>query len=138
LTRAVLDPNVLVSAFIGRRGSAPDRLVRAWREGAFELIVSPKLLGELAEVLWRPKFRRQAGEGRAEAYVAAIAAGALRVDDPRDPARISPDVDDDYLVALAMTSRADVLVSGDRHLLGLESPRTPVVSPRELADRLDA
>jgi len=136
LTRAVLDPNVLVSAFIGRRGSAPDRLVRAWREGAFELIASPKLLGELAEVLRRPKFRRQAGEGRAEAYVAALAAGALRVDDPRDPPLISPDPDDDYLLALAVTSRADVIVSGDRHLLGLVSPPTPVMTARELADRL--
>ncbi len=136
MTRAVLDPNVLVSAFIAQRGSAPDRIVRAWHEGAFELLVSPKLLGELAEVLARPRFARQGGEGRADAYVAALAAGALRLADPSDAPSISRDPDDDYLVALARVGRADVIVSGDRHLTDLESLEPPVLTPRAFADRL--
>lgn len=136
MIRAVLDPNVLVSAFTAQRGSAPDRVVRAWRAGAFELVLSPKLIAELTDVLHRPRFAPQAGRGRAAAYVSALAAGALRIGDPVDPPSLSSDPDDDYLVALAVASRADVIVSGDRHLLDVEQPPTPVLAPREFTDRI--
>jgi len=51
VTRAVVDPGVLVSAFIGVRGSIPDRIVREWRAGRIEFVVSEALLAELADVL---------------------------------------------------------------------------------------
>jgi putative PIN family toxin of toxin-antitoxin system len=136
LTRAVLDSNVLVSAFISQRGSAPDRIVRAWREGAFELVVSPALIAELTDVLSRPKFARQAAEGRAAAYVAALAGDALQIDDPPDPPSVSPDSGDDYLFALARAAGAEAIVSGDRHLTQLTQPTTPVLTPQQFAKRL--
>ena len=134
MTRAVLDPNVLVSAFISQHGGAPDRIVRAWREGAFELIVSPELIAELTDVLGRPKFERQAADGRAEAYIAALAGDALQIDDPPDPPPVSPDSGDDYLVALARAARADVIVSGDSHLTQLTDASPPVMTPRQFAE----
>ncbi len=137
MTRAVLDPNVLVSAFISQRGSAPDLIVRAWREGAFELVVSPLLIAELTDVLGRPKFALQAADGRAEAYIAALAGDALQIDDPPDPPSVSPDVGDDYLFALALAASADVVVSGDSHVAELADPTTPVLTPRQFTDRLD-
>ncbi len=136
MTRAVLDPNVLVSAFISQRGGAPDRIVRAWREGAFELVVSPALIAELTDVLARPKFARQAAEGRAEAYVAALAGDAVQIDDPPDPPPVSPDSSDDYLIALARAARADVIVSGDSHLTQLADPTPPVLTPRQFVEQL--
>jgi uncharacterized protein len=136
LTRAVVDPNVLVSAFISQRGGSPDLIVRAWREGAFELVVSPHLIAELAEVLDRPKFALQASYGRAEAYIAALAGDAIQIDDPPDPPAASPDGGDDYLIALARVSRADVIVSGDRHLTELVDPTPPVLTPRQFIEQL--
>lgn len=136
MTRAVLDPNVLVSAFISQRGGSPDRIVRAWREGAFELVVSPQLIAELADVLARPKFALQAADGRAEAYVAALAGDAIQIDDPRDPPAVSPDRSDDYLIALARTARADVIVSGDGHLIQLVDPTPRVLTPRQFIEQL--
>jgi predicted nucleic acid-binding protein len=50
---AVIDPSVLVSAFIGRPEAGPGQVVAAWRDGRFTMIVSPLLLEELAEVLAR-------------------------------------------------------------------------------------
>lgn len=137
MTRAVLDPGVLVSAFISQRGGAPDRIVRAWREGAFELVVSPALIAELTDVLARPKFARQAAEGRADAYVAALAADAMHVDDPPDPPAVSPDPGDDHLIALARRARADLIVSGDAHLTELTDPAPPVLTPRQFVAQLD-
>lgn len=136
MTRAVLDPNVLVSAFISQRGGAPDRIVRAWREGAFELIVSLALIAELTDVLARPKFARQAVEGRAEAYVAALADDAMQIDDPPDPPPVSPDSSDDYLIALARAARAEAIVSGDSHLTQLADPTPPVLTPRQFVEQL--
>ena len=136
MTRAVLDPNVLVSAFISPRGGAPDRIVRAWREGAFELVVSPRLIAELTDVLGRRKFARQAAEGRAEAYIAALAADSAEVDDPPNPPAVSPDASDDYLIALARAARADVIVSGDSHLTQLIEPVPPVLTPRQFLKQL--
>lgn len=57
MKRAVVDIGVLVSAFIGVRGSVPDRIVRAWRTGRLELVVSEALLAELADVLGRAEVR---------------------------------------------------------------------------------
>jgi putative PIN family toxin of toxin-antitoxin system len=136
LTRAVLDPNVLVSAFISQRGGSADRIVRAWREGAFELVVSPQLIAELTEVLARTKFALQAAEGRAEAYIAGLADDAIQIDDPPDPPPVSPDSSDDYLIALARAARADVIVSGDSHLIQLVDPIAPVLTPRQFIEQL--
>jgi predicted nucleic acid-binding protein len=52
--RAVLDVNVLISAFIGGADGPPRRLIYAWREGRFTLVVSPASLSELTTVLGRP------------------------------------------------------------------------------------
>jgi hypothetical protein len=109
----------------------PDRIVRAWREGAFELVISPKLMAELVDVLGRPKFESQACEGRAQAFVAALAGDAFWIEDPADVPAIPPDPDDDYLLALATAAEAHVIVSGDSHLTGMDRPVTPVMTPRE-------
>lgn len=46
------------------------------------------------------------------------------------------DPDDDYRLALAEKHDADAVVSGDPHLLDAASSELPVLTPRELADRL--
>jgi len=134
--RAVLDPNVLVSAAISPSGP-PRAIVVAWLERCFELIASPTLLDELRDVLARPKFRRWISEAAATDFIEGIAEAAIIIDDPPAAAPLSPDPDDDYLVALARATQADCLVSGDRHLLDLGDPDPPVVTPRQFLDLLD-
>lgn len=135
MIRAVLDPNILVSALIARDGP-PGRIVRAWSEGAFEMVISPRLIAELTEVLARPKFKPQASAGRAEAFIAAIAHDAERFEDADDPPGVSPDPDDDYLLALAIAGGAEAVVSEDRHLLELEEPPVPILTARAFVERL--
>jgi putative PIN family toxin of toxin-antitoxin system len=52
--RVVLDTNVLVSGLLG--GTATE-VIRQWRTGAFDLILSAEILAEYEEVLSRPKFK---------------------------------------------------------------------------------
>jgi uncharacterized protein len=132
--RAVLDPNVVISGFLSQAGS-PARVLRAWREGRFEAIVSPLVLAELARALTYPKLRQRIPTSDADAAVRWLRVGATVLDDPTEhPPVHSEDPDDDYLIALAASERAAV-VSGDRHLLAL-SARIPVHSPRDFLDVL--
>lgn len=104
MIRAVIDPGVLVSAFIGRPGSVADQIIRSWRSGRIELVVSPALLAELSGVLVRPKFAQAARDGRAVDYVEALRIGATIVDDPAAETLITRDPKDDYLVRLTWAS----------------------------------
>jgi uncharacterized protein len=130
LIRAVVDPSVLVSAFIGAPEAGPGRLVEAWRERRFVLVISPLLLEELGEVLERPKFARWASDGRGLAYVAGFGARGEHQPDPQEPpsARVR-DPGDDYLVALMHAAQADVLVSLDRDLLDAQLDDLTVTDP---------
>ena len=121
MIRAVVDPSVLVSAFIGDPKAGPGRLVTAWRDHRFVLVVSPLLLDELEDVLGRPKFERWASQGRAPAYIAALRARSEhRSDVPSAQPVEVRDPDDHYLVALAREAEADYLVSVDGDLLDAE------------------
>lgn len=135
MLRVVFDPGVLVAAVISATGP-PAEALDAWRNGEFDLIVSPKLLDELEDVLLRAKFRAYASPEQVSAYVEALGVEAVAFDDPRDPPRITPDPDDDYLIALARAAGADLLVSGDKHLTDLADPPVRVVTPRDLLARL--
>jgi putative PIN family toxin of toxin-antitoxin system len=116
--RAVLDANVLISALLSRTG-APAKLLLAWQDGHFELIVSPGLLAELGRALAYPKLRRLVPAADAEAFVTWLSRSAILVRDPDGPpAKRSVDPGDDYLLSLAADQHA-VLVSGDGHLLAL-------------------
>jgi len=134
--RAVLDPNVLVSAAISPAGP-PRQILTAWIDERFELIASPALLAELADVLARPKFGRFISAAVVTEYMDGLATDATIITDPHDPPELSPDPDDDYLIALARAAGADYIVSGDHHLLDLTDPHPPVLNPRQFLDLLD-
>lgn len=129
MIRAVVDPGVLIAALLAPRGTCAG-IVRAWQDGAFELLVSPRLLEELTDTLLRPKFRRWLTEHEAVAFVEVLRLTASLEADPSVIERVSRDPDDDYLIALARSSPAHVLVSGDADLTSLAGSNPPVVQPR--------
>jgi len=125
--RAVLDPNVIISALLSPTGS-PAKVLRAWLDGGYDPIVSPLLLEELERALGYSKLRERVTAAEAQELVELLRDEPELRDDPTDAPPIrSPDPGDDYLVALAAASQA-VIVSGDRHLLDLGDD-LPVYSP---------
>ena len=134
--RAVLDPNVLIAATLSPQGS-PARVLRAWLEGAFELVVSPLLLDELTRALAYPKLRKRITPQEGAELVGLLRQEAdTRADPAHPPAVHSPDPGDDYLIALAESAQA-VIVSGDGHLLQL-ADQLPVQSPSTFLANLQA
>lgn len=134
--RAVLDPNVIISALLSPSG-APARLLQAWLYGRFELIISPRLLAELERALAYPKLRKRIALDEGHRIVEWLAKTAIFAGDPSEPPPTrSPDPGDDYLLALAAGEQA-ALVSGDEHLLGLAGD-LPVFTPARFLGILEA
>lgn len=131
--RAVLDPNIYVSGLLSPSG-APAGVLCAWRDGRFEVVVSPLLLTELERVLAYPKLRKRIVREQAAAFLAYLESNAEVAADGSSTVRTA-DPDDDYLIGLAQHARA-AIVSGDRHLLDL-ADRLPIFTAPEWLERLD-
>jgi len=112
-------------------------VLRAWLDGDYELIASPLLLAELIRVFDYPKLRSRISETESQQFIELLKHQGQIVDDPDLSLPVhSSDPDDDYLIALATTTRS-VVVSGDQHLLDL-ADRIPVHSPATFLELLIA
>ena len=134
--RVVLDTNILIGALI-TRDTPPDRLYRAWLRGEVELVTSTAQLAEIADVVARPRLQRFLDADEASAIIANIGARAL-VLDALPAIDLSPDPDDNRILAAAIVGKADLIVSGDKkHMLALgRAEGIPIVTARQALDRL--
>ncbi|MBI4755854.1 MAG: putative toxin-antitoxin system toxin component, PIN family [Betaproteobacteria bacterium] len=119
--RVVLDTNVVVSALIW--GGTPYRLIKAAADGDIELCTSPALLIELREVMGREHLASRLAQQRSSVEQAIGFYGELAISvSPLTTPRVVPgDADDDHVIAAALAAKADLVVSGDRHLLSMGS-----------------
>jgi putative PIN family toxin of toxin-antitoxin system len=133
--RAILDTNVLISAYVFP-GGRPEAVYRLALEGQLEIGTSRTLLAELGRVLgqkfgWMPD--------RVEAAVAQVARIAAVVEPGETVRVVTADPADDRVLEAARAFGADVIVSGDRHLLDLGTwSGIEIISPAELIARRSA
>lgn len=126
--RIVADTNVLVSALVFP-GGAPEAVYRAVIERRVELVTSRPLLSELGRVLqtkfdWEPELVEQA--------VAQVIRLSTVVEPVEEVDAIKVDPADNRVLEAAAAGEAEMIVSGDRHLLKLGAWRgTPVKAPAE-------
>jgi len=131
--RAVLDTNVLISAFVFP-GGAPEAVYRLGLEGQIELVTSRALLVEFGRVLGE-KFDWD--NARVEEAVAQVMRISTLVEEVEPVNEIVADPSDDRVLEAAVGGAADVIVSGDRHLLGLWSWRDiAILRPAEFLEEL--
>jgi putative PIN family toxin of toxin-antitoxin system len=135
--RLVLDTNIAVSALLWR--GTPSRLVALANEGRCRLYTSVALLDELADVLSRKKLARavvRTGSTASQLH-SDYKRLANRVRSDALPERVARDADDDAVLACALAARAELIVSGDVHLLELGAFRTiPIVRAAEAVRRI--
>jgi hypothetical protein len=125
MIRAVLDTNVIVSALIS--AGKPRELLRKGIVNEINIITSKELLEELASVLSRPTFKMSQDEIR-RIIIDIMQISEILVSESKFEV-IEEDPDDDIVLNVAYDSRADYIVSGDKHLLKLrEFKGTKIVS----------
>lgn len=139
MIRAILDANVYVSAAIGRSSESPAlQLVRAATDGRIEALICPTLMRELGRTLGYKRMRRYLTIDEGVAFVADLPAFTVVVPDPPEPyPALCRDPKDDYLLALASATQTELIVTGDRDLLELESSPVAVITPRAALERLE-
>jgi putative PIN family toxin of toxin-antitoxin system len=116
MNRVTVDTNVLISALVFQ--GLPGEFLALALAGSIQLITSPALLDELDEKL-RFKFlwsSVKASQARNELEILCDVISAIR-----HLTVIADDPDDDRVLECAIAGSADVIISGDRHLLDLRS-----------------
>ena len=129
--RIVADTNVLVSALLWT--GLPHRFLANAEAHRFTLYTSPALIHELAGVLARQKFapRLRILQVTPEELVAGYLNVAHLLAPPVILPVIAEDPADDAVLACALAARATYLITGDPHLLRLQSYHAiQIVTPR--------
>jgi putative PIN family toxin of toxin-antitoxin system len=127
MMRAVLDTNVFVSAVLGHSLGI---ILEHWKNDDFVLIVTDEIVREYWDVLRRPKF------GLSVQIIDPIMAQVFQQAEfvlPDAPINmIEADPSDNKFLEAAITGDANLVVSGDEHLLNLKSFRgISIVTARE-------
>ena len=136
MLQLVLDTNTALSGLVW--GGVPRRLITAARATEVVLFSSVPLLEELAGVILREKFTKPLTTRGLTALDLFNGYAALcRIVDPAKIRRTSVDADDDAVLAAALAVPADLIISGDAHLLDLKTfQRIPIITAAEAINRI--
>ncbi|MBM3342990.1 MAG: putative toxin-antitoxin system toxin component, PIN family [Betaproteobacteria bacterium] len=118
--RLVLDTNTVISGLLWN--GPPRKLLDAAISGNVELHTSAVLVTELRDVLAYPRFAQRltvSNESVDRCVERYLSIAALTASATIDGAVIA-DPDDDHVIACALAAQADLIVSGDSHLLNLK------------------
>ncbi len=140
MLKVVLDTNIFVSSLLSKAGS-PAMVIDTWRAGEYLLVISPAIISEIKRVVETPKIRKNYGltHNEIERLILLLEKDAIVVPGlsgvagaiPKDPA-------DEMFLAAALDAKADLIVSGDRHLLDLgEYKDIPIFTVRQFLEFLD-
>jgi putative PIN family toxin of toxin-antitoxin system len=127
--RVVLDTNVYISAFTNRRGQT-FLIWNAASDRRYHLLTSPAIVREMAGVL-RERFSWNEED---VAHHVRLVAKVAEIITPKVTLNIiMEDPPDNRILECAVEGRADLIVSGDRHLRRLKVYQDiPIVRPVDL------
>ncbi len=133
--RIVLDTNVLVSAFISKRGHSARILDLALMFEEIQLVLSEPILDEFEDVLSRDEVKERFGYSNREIEFLAQSVRKISTIVEARPGFtiVKEDPKDDVVLNTAYEGKADYVVSGDHHLLNLKSFKgIKVISPKQM------
>jgi putative PIN family toxin of toxin-antitoxin system len=130
--KVVLDTNVFVSGVFFR--GPPYRVLKAWRDGKIQILVSPAILEEYHRVMLELSARFPEIDPRS--LVDFLAVHSESVLPPSLPPVIQHDPSDDKFLECALAGKAACIISGDKHLLNLSQFKgIPILKPYDFVHR---
>lgn len=140
MLKVVLDTNVFVSGLLTKSGR-PAMVIDAWRAGQYLLVTSGPIISEIQRVLQAPKIRKKYAIGgkQIENLIRLLENDAIVVPGLSPVSGTIPeDPTDEMFLAAALDAKADIIVSGDRHLLDLDQYEgIPVSTVRQFLELLE-
>lgn len=118
--RVVIDTNLVLSALVFAQGHLTS-LRQAWQVHRIQPLVSRVTAAELIRVLAYPKFKLSPGEQQELLADYLPYCKTVRIPDPPPKTPACRDAFDVPFLQLALASKAQALVTGDRDLLSLAS-----------------
>ena len=125
MKRIVVDTNVLVSGLLFN--GKPGQLVRLWKERRVVPLCSKEIVREYLRVLAYPKFQLSESEIDFLLTHEMLPYFEVLTVTPGKPF-VTMDPSDDKFIWCAIEGHAEVIVSGDEHLLNLVSSPVPVIT----------
>jgi len=129
--RIVLDTNVFVSGIFF--SGPPSRILEAWRDDNVQMAISPDIFHEYQRI--GSELSKQFPIVDLNSILGLVIIHAVMFPSPKLPEPVCEDPDDDKFIACAITSKSNVIVSGDKHLLKVSGFRgINILKPREFVD----
>jgi hypothetical protein len=127
--RVVIDTNVVISALLF--GGIPGKLLKLWKNEYIKPLISKEIIDEYLKVLAYPKFKLSGEEINYLLYQEILPFFEIITAKHILPI-IKEDPDDDKFIRCAQAGKAEIIISGDKHLLALKSYRKiKILSPSE-------
>lgn len=126
--KVVIDTNILVSILKGKPSLS---LIYSFlKEDRFKLVISAEILKELAAVLYRPHLKIDSRD--IKELFRLIRVKGIRINLPPLFIKVCRDPKDNFILELAVESKADFIVTGDKDLLVLSPFKDiPILTTKE-------
>lgn len=133
MIRVVFDTNVIISA-LNFPGSNPDKTVRLALVGTVKNIICPAILLETKEVLTK-KFRWNNDKTQSALNWVQLFSKTIY---PKKTLEIASHSADNRFLECALAGRANIIITGDNHLLSLKKFRKIIIlTPKEFLEILE-
>lgn len=140
MLKVVLDTNVFVSSLLSKTGT-PAQVLNLWRDRRYVLCISTAIITEIHRTLTYPKIREKYRLTAADItdLLTLLHHDAVLVPGLANACGTIPDdPDDEKFLACAIDAGADLIVSGDQHLLALGAYRDiPILTPHDFLQQVD-
>lgn len=130
--KIVLDTNVFISGVFF--SGPPYRILKSWRDGKVQLVISKEILEKYQRVgeILAERF----SEVNLDPIIKLIAVKAEMVLAPNLSDLICDDPDDDKFLACALKNKNKLIISGDKHLLRVSGYQgINIIRPRRFVDK---
>jgi hypothetical protein len=123
--KLVIDTNVFISSFFNKDGN-PKKIIDLWKTGQIILCISEKILEEYIEVLIRLGLEQEK-ELSEIIYLFGNSTNLSCQPVISEIKIITEDPEDNMFLEYAIANDADYIISGDKHLLELESYKNIII-----------
>ena len=130
VVRVVIDTNVIISALLF--GGIPGQLIPLWKSGHIKPLASAEIIDEYIRVMTYPKFKLIEEEIHYLLHFEILPYFiVVSVGPPLSPI-IQKDPSDVMFILCAEAGKANVIISGDQHLLSLKNyKKIKILNPEQ-------